>query len=376
MIKAISGGKMGFVTSERVALQRAKHRLLCSTALVVAASAFTTTSAQAACVLTPPLAVCDGDVFAGVPPLGDAFDTLIIENTTTILGGRSIIFDSNLGDLTVDADFSPFGLVNDPTGFERDDLTGIGVNAASGSADVTLIGDMTILAGSDVFETFDNVTTDHRAGVSIFATENVVLKQTGDVVVDHADLTVITEFVAGVDTERFAGIQAVSTVNGDDTPIVTVERVGSLTVDGPNMTASATDDEGSNRTILNSSAETDGRALFGILAQSGGAVSITNMGDVTVNAGDRNGTASSVGGRAETDSLSYTVSGISVPHRPNGTASTDAPDRTETVVLRQTGDVNVSSGDATLTATSETALGGSASEAVVNQPFLLRGVTI
>ncbi|MFZ5961552.1 autotransporter domain-containing protein [Thalassococcus sp. BH17M4-6] len=344
-----------------------RHRLLSGTALALLLGGGLATGVRADCEIVDTTATCTGDVSAGVPDLINSVDTLIIEDTTTVLGGRSIFFFANDGNLKVAADFAPQGLVNDPSGQGRTEQSGVNVYAFGGSADVTLNGDMTIQAGQDVDGT-TTVLTDYEAGVRLLTRFDLTLDQTGDVVVTHGDLTVSSDVVAGVDTEDFSGISAIAGAQPEEPGDLVINRTGDLTVTGPNMTATATDDDGSNRVIVNTASSSERSVVYGLLGIAGGDITVNNTGDISVNAGNRTGTVSSVGGRAEAAGGGMFTTAFGLPDRPftqfNLGNAVSTP-RSDTVRVDHTGDISAYGGDTMLTATSQTATDGPLSSAVV-----------
>jgi len=348
-----------------------RSRFLAGTAVGMIASGVLAGPAQAACTTSGTVTTCTGDVSAGVPDLFAPVNRLIVENTTTVLGGRSIFLRNSSSDVSVEADFSPQGLVNDPTGFGPDDQTGVQVRAFGGTADVTLTGDMTISAGPDVAGATSRVLTNHQSGVQIVSDGSLRLVQTGDVVIEHADLASSGSFPS-VDIERFSGIELIN--NGEEPApgALTLERQGNLTVRGPDMTASTTetDASGSSRAIVNDLAASDGETLYGILVLTDGDMDILNVGDILVEDGARTATAASVGGRAEAVTDALATSGIGVPADPDGGpfAGLGRVDRrANDTTLVQTGDLTVRGGPTILRAIAATQPDGPAAEAALRQ---------
>lgn len=346
-------------------LPHSRRPLLSRTALALVLGGVSPLPAFADCTVTGNAATCSGDVTGGASGFFTTTQSLTIENTTTVLGGRAIVVSNNSSDVTVNADFAPFGLVNEPGLFPINAPAGVRILATAGSADITLIGDMTIQAGTDRSGT-TTVASTLIAGVETQTRGDLTISQTGDITVTHGNLTASSGFVAAVDTERFSGISALST--GTAPANVTLTREGDLTVFGPNMTATATDAIGSNRAIVANTASSGGNALYGILATAAGEVEITNTGDITLLVGDITATTNSTGGRAETNTRGAFVSGIGVPRAADTQYLLGAVEfpRNNGVTIRQTGDILVGGGETTATAIGYTESGGPLSSAVVD----------
>lgn len=360
-----------------------RQRLLSGTALALCFGLVQPQSAQAACTTAANVTTCTGDVSAGVPDQFNPVDTLIIENTTTPMGGRSIFMSNSTGDVTVTADFGAQGLMNDPTGFGTTSQTGIGINAFSGGASVSLTGNLMIQNGPDITGTV-NAITNRGAGLDIRADGPVSLTQNGNLTVTGGSQTVNSSFVGAVDNGLFGGIFAIDDRETEgQTDTLTVDRTGNLSVTGPAFTATSTDTSGPNRVIVGNVAGSPSSAIYGLLTIAPGNISIQNSGDISVTNGDLNATAASTGDRAEAVADGHFTVGIGAPRFIDNDFffSTEQP-RSDTVTVNHTGNILVDAGTRTLSATSFTQTGGPASEAVVRMgsDFLgddvVRGVNI
>ncbi|MCB1470204.1 MAG: autotransporter domain-containing protein, partial [Rhizobiaceae bacterium] len=121
---------------------------------------------------------------------------------------------------------------------------------------------------------------------------------------------------------------------------ITVNRSGSLEINAGNLTSTATDTSGSNRSIAGFTNGVVSHELYGVYAQGGGDFNLTNDGDITLNTGTRLAESSSVGGRAESNAATPFGAVIGMTRAVDGvTLLQKTEQQFNNVTIRQTGDI-------------------------------------
>lgn len=342
-------------------------------ALIVVAVFGTEKKASGQVTILGDTATGSGDLSAGLGTLTDPVRTLNVSGATTPIGGRSLLFSNTVDDVSATIDFSTFGLANDPTGFGSNDRLGLHITAEGGGADVNLMGDALVQSGVDeslAFTGGSTLLTDRIAGLSVEAAGPIDFVYTGDLTVEQGDLTLNDDFTAAVGGERFHALQIASLADVSTPEDIVINRSGDLTLRTSSLLAETTDGVGSNRAraIGNGLAA---NVAIGLFAIGAGDLDLTNTGDITVETGARTGRSFAGEGRAEVRVDTVDAFGIGLtrvaPRTGSFVGTSLDPRLFDQVTVRQNGDITVLMGDTTLEARSETAIGGSESEAYVEQ---------
>lgn len=342
-------------------------------ALIAAATFCATDRAIGQVIVTGNTASGSGDLSAGLGTLTDPVRTVNVSGATNAIGGRSLLLTNTADDVTATIDFSTFGLANDPTGFSRTDRLGLHVSATGGGADINLMGDAIIQSGVDESDSFtggSTLITDRVAGLSVEAAGPIDFVYSGDLTVEQGDLSLSDDFTAAVGAERFHALQIASLADVSTPENIVIDRSGDLTLRTSSLLAEATDGVGSNRAAAVGNGLSANVAI-GLFAIGAGDLDLTNTGNITVETGPRTARSLAGDGRAEirVDTADAFGIGLTRVAPPTGNfVGTSLDDRLfDQVTVRQNGDISVLMGDTTLEARSETAIGGSESEAYVEQ---------
>ncbi|MCB1469662.1 MAG: hypothetical protein KDK08_21515, partial [Rhizobiaceae bacterium] len=147
---------------------------------------------------------------------------------------------------------------------------------------------------------------------------------------------------------------------------ITVNRSGSLEINAGNLTSTATDTSGSNRSIAGFTNGVVSHELYGVYAQGGGDFNFTNQGDITLNTGTRLAESFSAGGRAESNAAMAYGAVIGMTRAVDGVSIIQKTDQQfDNVTIRQTGDVIANVETVEVSALAETQIGGDPAEAAV-----------
>ena len=295
------------------------------------------------------IATCEGDVTVIPFQSSDTVTELEFENLTTDIGARGFRFrQTGGGDVSFDTSAEPLSILLDPPAGPPD-LVRNGFHVETDGAIIgTFAGTLSGQVEADYTASNNTRVIASYGALGLEAGTGIDLTLNGDIDVSRGTITQTATSRQDLWQERFAALRA-ETDAGD----ISINSTGNISIDGGVR----------NVTTTNTSEGTAGaRAIqftngfsenHGIFAQGFGTLDLTHTGDITLTGGGANVSATTENNTADAQGAHAEQYAIYTPafNTINGEVVEGLPEF-EQVNLELTGDINVSGGELTVSATS------------------------
>ncbi|MBO6815717.1 MAG: autotransporter domain-containing protein [Rhizobiaceae bacterium] len=304
--------------------------------------------AHAVCTLIGNVIDCSGTIAGGFSNTGPQ-NVLIVDNLTTDIDGIGLRMTNNNGsDVMFTADLPPFSIDLNP-GDVRGQRTGFNI-ITQGAISGTLNGNLTGQTSAMINDTGTTGTssTNQFGALGFDAGGDIDVTHTGFIDVTQPDITRNGTSRSDVGSGRFGAVRTES-----DTGDILVTNTGYITIEGGDRTANVTNTTSGTAGARASRFTNLVSETYGIFAQGNGDYMLDQTGDIKVTSGNSNANASTEDNIADARTSFAATVGVGLPAFTtlNGVSNPNLP-RFEEIDIDITGNIDVTGGDISSTATS------------------------